>query len=97
MRGRARLREEGKKVRHRQVKGVSDPRGVPSGSPQVDGEGRGENDAQQHQERQPGLQKPCTAGNGEELGLLSSNHGNRPFVNVEFQRGHVVRSGSSEI
>lgn len=35
-----------RKVRQRQVEGVSDPPGVPSGSPQVDGEGRGENDAQ---------------------------------------------------
>lgn len=38
------------------------PPGTPAVSPQVDGEGRGEDDAQQHQERQPGLQKACTAG-----------------------------------
>lgn len=54
-----------KKVRHLLVYGGGGgvrPPGIPAGSPQVDGEGRGEDDAQHHQERQPGLQKPRTAG-----------------------------------
>lgn len=51
-------------LRHRRHRGRCwvRPPGAPAVSPQVDGEGRGEDEAQQHQERQPGLQKPCTAG-----------------------------------
>lgn len=47
--------------RHQGRRGVR-PTGIPAVSPQVDGEGRGEDDAQEHQERQPGLQEACTAG-----------------------------------
>ncbi|TNN75425.1 hypothetical protein EYF80_014237 [Liparis tanakae] len=39
------------------------PRPASPRSPQVDGQGRCEDDAKQHQEGQPGLQKGCTAEN----------------------------------
>lgn len=35
---------------------------LPRRSPQVKGQGHREDDAHQHQERQPGLQEACTAG-----------------------------------
>lgn len=42
------------------------PSASPPGSPQVDGQGHRDYGAHQHQERQPGLQKPCTAGSSRE-------------------------------
>lgn len=39
---------------------------LPPRSPQVEGQGHCKDDAHQHQERQPGLQKACTAGSDGE-------------------------------
>lgn len=49
-------------------------------SPQVDGEGHGEDEAQQHQEGQPGLQKACTAGVRETK--LTSSPRQQPINNT---------------
>lgn len=50
-------------------------------SPQVNGEGRGEDEAQQHQEGQPGLQEACTAGVREtKLTSPPRRRGNSPPI-----------------
>lgn len=56
---------------------------LPPRSPQVEGQGQRKDDAHQHQERQPGLQKACTAGNEEEeKGMKERNREVMSFLYV---------------